>query len=86
MRRSDIRHLGDRAKEFINILDNLKSSKSSYEVFCDWVVLAAASLYSWKRDPTVEQEWRDVAKGYTEDELKKTFRAVGDCYDGAGKC
>jgi hypothetical protein len=77
MRRSDIRHLGAYAKEFINILDNLKSSKNSYEVFCDWLVLAAASLYSWKRDPAVEQEWRDVAKWYTEDELKKHSELLG---------
>jgi type I restriction-modification system DNA methylase subunit len=59
------------AKDFINILEHLKPSKHSYEVFSDWLIMAAASLYSWKRDQAAEDEYMQIAKQYKEAELEK---------------
>jgi type I restriction-modification system DNA methylase subunit len=61
----------DHIKDFIKLLENLKPSKHSYEVFSDWVIMAAAALYAYKKDESVEQEYLDVAKNYTPDEITK---------------
>ena len=58
-------------KDFIKILEHLKPSKHPYEVFSDWLVLTAATLYSWKKDENVEKEFSEVAKHYTPAEMEK---------------
>jgi len=61
----------DSKKEFIKILESIKPSKNAYEVFSDWLVLAAAALYAWKRDERVENEYAEVARHYSKEELEK---------------
>jgi type I restriction-modification system DNA methylase subunit len=61
----------DYKKEFMDILENINLAKNAYEVFADWLILTAAALYSWKKDKRVEKEYKDVAKIYSKDELKK---------------
>jgi type I restriction-modification system DNA methylase subunit len=71
-------HAGDDyLHEFIKILEHLKSSKHPYEIFNDWLVMASASLYSWKKDQAVEEEYSRVAKGYTPEELEKHSQLLG---------
>jgi type I restriction-modification system DNA methylase subunit len=63
--------LDQRGKDFIKILEHLKPSKPAYEVFSDWLVMAAATLYSWKKDDNVEQEYMNIVKQYTKEEQDK---------------
>jgi type I restriction-modification system DNA methylase subunit len=63
--------LDQRGKEFVKLLENLKPSKHSYEVFSDWLVMAAATLYAWKKDQAVEDEYNNIAKQYTKEEIEK---------------
>jgi type I restriction-modification system DNA methylase subunit len=58
-------------KEFMDILENIKPSKNAYEIFSDWLVIAAAGLYAWKEDKKVEKEYKEVAKNYSKDEMDK---------------
>ena len=55
--------------DFIKILEKIKPSKHSYEIFSDWLIMSAASLYSWKKDEAVEEEYMNIAKQYTKEEL-----------------
>jgi type I restriction-modification system DNA methylase subunit len=64
-------------KDFIKVLEHLKPSKHGYEVFSDWLIMAAASLYSWKRDPETEKEYMNVASGYTRNELESHGSLLG---------
>ena len=63
--------LNQHGNDFIKILNNIKPSKNAYEVFSDWLVMAAAGLYSWKGDKAVEEEYLEIAKQYTREELEK---------------
>jgi len=63
--------LNQHGKDFIKILENIKYSKHTHEVFSDWLVMAAATLYAWKNDEKVENEYMEVAKHYTKEELDK---------------
>jgi type I restriction-modification system DNA methylase subunit len=58
-------------KEFINILKNIKPSKHTHETFNDWLIMATASLYSWKKDTIVEKEYLNVVNQYNKDEFEK---------------
>ena len=58
-------------KDFIDTLNKIKYSKNAYEIFSDWLIMAAASLYSWKRDQKTESEYSEIAKQYTKEELDK---------------
>jgi type I restriction-modification system DNA methylase subunit len=59
------------AKDFIKILKNISPAKHEHEVFSDWLILASAALYSWKRDKSVEEEYLEVSKNYTPGKLEK---------------
>ena len=61
----------DHTKDFIKLIGNIKSSKNSYEVFNDWLIMSAASLYSWKKDQGVESEFLEIAKQYNKEQLEK---------------
>jgi len=61
--------LTERAQHFLYCLDKIKPYKHRYEVFNDWLILASATLYSWKKDKSVESEYQETAKQYTADEL-----------------
>ena len=63
--------LSQYGKDFITIFEHLRPSKNAYEVFSDWLIMAAAALYSWKRDPAVEDEYMQIAKQYKKEELEK---------------
>jgi len=58
-------------KDFIKILEHLRPSKHAYEVFSDWLVMASATLYSWKKDKEVENQYMEIARQYTKEELEK---------------
>jgi len=63
--------LGRHGNEFIKIIENLKPSKHPYEIFSDWLIMAAATLYAWKKDENVEKEYQNIASHYTKEELEK---------------
>jgi type I restriction-modification system DNA methylase subunit len=63
--------MNQQAKDFIKILEHLQPSRHSYEVFSDWLIMVAASLYSYKKDAVIEEEYLTVAKNYTKEELEK---------------
>jgi len=58
-------------EEFIKILEGIKPSKSTHEIFSDWLIMTAAALYSWKKDDGVENEYKEIAKHYSSEELRK---------------
>jgi len=65
-------------QEFIKKLDKIRPSKSRYEIFSDWLILASASLYAtWKKDKAVEEEYLQVAKLYTKEELEQLSGLLG---------
>jgi len=60
------------AQNFVKLLDKIKPSKHRYEIFNDWLVLASATLYApWKNDKAVEEEYLQISKQYTAEELKQ---------------
>lgn len=63
--------MNQHAKDFIKILDNLKPSKHRHDVFSDWLIMASAALYSWKKNKTAEDEYLETAKNYTPEEIEK---------------
>ena len=63
--------MDDRKKEFMAVLESIKPSKNAYEVFSDWLVLAASTLYAWKNDRRVENEYKETAKNYSKEEMDK---------------
>jgi len=58
-------------QEFIKTLESINYSKDTHEVFSDWLIIAAASLYAWKKDQNVEKEYAETAKRYSKEELDK---------------
>jgi len=58
-------------KDFVKVLESIKQSKNTYEVFSDWLTMTAAALYSWKGDKAVEEEYMNIAKDYSKEELEK---------------
>jgi type I restriction-modification system DNA methylase subunit len=64
-------NMKDYHREFIRILESIKPSKHSYETFSDWLIMASASLYAWKKDASAEEEYAEAAKGYTPEELDR---------------
>jgi len=63
--------LTSHAQNFINVLDNIKPYKHRFEIFSDWLILASATLYSWKKDKSVEEEYLQIAKLYSASELEQ---------------
>jgi len=63
--------LSSYAQDFTKLLDEIKPSKNRYEIFNDWLILASAALYSWKKDKSVEEEYLQVVKQYKAPELDK---------------
>jgi hypothetical protein len=60
---------GAAAKEFIKVLQRLSYSRSRWEVFADWTVLAAAALYNGAHtDQSVEDEYLETIKRYKGEE------------------
>jgi type I restriction-modification system DNA methylase subunit len=58
-------------KDFINVLDKIKPSKHRHEIYSDWLILASATLYTWKKDKSVEEEYLQIASQYTTNELEQ---------------
>jgi len=71
----------DRKDRFIKTLENINLSKNTHEVFSDWLILAAATLYSWKKDKKVENEYIETAKRYSKEELDKHAELLGITVD-----
>jgi type I restriction-modification system DNA methylase subunit len=63
--------MNQQAKDFIKILERLQPSRHSHEIFSDWLVMSAASLYSYKKDAAIEEEYLAVAKNYAKEELEQ---------------
>lgn len=81
--------MNQHAKDFINVLDHLKPSRHRHDVFSDWLGMASATLYSWKKNETVEKEYLEIAKNYSTEEMEKharllaiTVQALEDIGDG----
>jgi len=68
--------LNQQGKEFVKILERMKPSKHIHEIFSDWLVMAASALYSWKKDEKIENEYMEIAKHYTNEELKEHIRLI----------
>ncbi|GMO39867.1 MAG: hypothetical protein Pg6C_00540 [Treponemataceae bacterium] len=64
-------YMKDYHREFIKVLESINPSRHSYEVFSDWLVMAAAALYSWKKDKDIEEEYAKTAARYTPEALDK---------------
>jgi len=58
-------------RDFIKELNQIRYSKNGYELFNDFLTLTAATLYLWKKDKKVEEEYMSVANQYTKEELLK---------------
>jgi type I restriction-modification system DNA methylase subunit len=71
----------DSKKEFLKILEDINPSVNAHEVFSDWLVLASAALYSWKKDERVEKEYMEVAKNYSREELDKLSQLLAITVD-----
>jgi type I restriction-modification system DNA methylase subunit len=64
--------LNQHGKDFIQIIEHIRPSKHTYEVFSDWLIMASASLYNvWKKDPAIEEEYLQIANQYKKEELDK---------------
>jgi type I restriction-modification system DNA methylase subunit len=63
--------MNQQAKDFIKIIEHIQPSRHSHEIFSDWLVMASASLYSYKKDAAIEEEYLAVAKNYTKEELEQ---------------
>ena len=55
-------------QKFIALLDIIKPQKHRFDVYSDWLILASASLYSWKKDKSIEDEYLQITKQYTSSE------------------
>ncbi|MDR1502259.1 MAG: N-6 DNA methylase [Prevotella sp.] len=58
-------------KDFIKILNSISNVKSTREVFNDFLVMATASLYSWKKNKVVEQSYTEIESQYKKETVKK---------------
>jgi len=58
-------------EEFINILESINPSKNACDVFSDWLIITAESLYIWKKDGIVEDEYLETIKRYSNKEREK---------------
>ncbi len=68
--------MNQHGKDFIKIIETLKPSMHAHDVFNDWLVMASATLYSWKKDQAVENEYLEISKRYTQEELNKHGRLL----------
>ena len=78
--------LNQHGKDFVKILEHLKPSKHTYEVFSDWLIMASATMYSWKRDEKVESEYMEIAKQYKKEELDKHSQLLAITVEALEKC
>jgi type I restriction-modification system DNA methylase subunit len=62
---------------FLKFLRNIDHTKRDREIFADWLIMAAAALYSWKKDMKVEEEYLQVAKKYTKEQLNNLAKLLG---------
>jgi len=61
----------DFTKEFLNILEKIDYSISPSDQFSNWLILTASSLYSWKNDEKVEEEFNEIRKKLTDEQYEK---------------
>jgi type I restriction-modification system DNA methylase subunit len=67
----------DYKNEFITILKKISYKKTNREIFNDWLIMASAALYSWKKDMKVEEEYKQISKQYSEEQLTKFAQLLG---------
>jgi type I restriction-modification system DNA methylase subunit len=67
----------DYTKTFIAKLNGISHSRNSYETFNDFIYMASAALYSWKKDEQVEKEYLNIAQNYSAGELEKISELLG---------
>ena len=80
-----VNKITNRKNEFIKTLESIKPSKNAYEVFSDWLVLASNALYAWKKDKLVENEYKEVAKNYSKEELEKHAQLLAITVNALGE-
>jgi type I restriction-modification system DNA methylase subunit len=57
--------------KFIETLKNINRWKTPNEIFNDWLVMASAALYSWKKDKKVEEEYTQIEKRYSKEQMSR---------------
>jgi len=71
-RRYVIQPRNQHEKDFLGILENIKPSKNSYEVFNDWLIMSSISLYNvYAKDPALEENYLEIANQYKKEEVDK---------------
>lgn len=69
---------GAEAKEFVKLLESLSYARHRWDVFSDWCVMASSAIYNrLHQDPAIEEQYLQVAKKYTREELDKLARMLG---------
>jgi type I restriction-modification system DNA methylase subunit len=78
--------MNQHAKDFIKVMDSIKPSRNRYEVFSDWLIMAAASLYApWKKCQKTEDEYMEIANQYTKSELENHAQMLAIVVDALEK-
>jgi type I restriction-modification system DNA methylase subunit len=65
----NIKKQNDYEREFLRKLETIDRSRDPLVVFRDWLVASSASLYCWKRDASVENEYFEAARLYSKKQL-----------------
>lgn len=52
-------------KEFLSILRGINTFQRPSKTFEDWLIMVSASLYAWKKDMKIENEYLMIVKTYS---------------------
>jgi hypothetical protein len=67
--KAELSMLDNHQKKFMSILEKIDKSRRLGEIFGDWVIMMSASLYSWKRNIEIENEYIRRAKKYSKEQI-----------------
>ena len=69
-------------KEIIKTIDRMSGSKSSFQVFCDWIKCTALSIaQSIYRSEKREQQFLEIIKEYPKDEFTKMTGMLAETFE-----
>jgi type I restriction-modification system DNA methylase subunit len=78
MNKKEEDHINHNAvKKFIKTLENIDHGKNINEIFIDFLIITSAALYSWKKDKKVEEEYLQIVKRYSKEQVSKMAELVG---------
>jgi type I restriction-modification system DNA methylase subunit len=60
----------------MKILEEISYNKRISQVFQDWIIMASASLYTWKNDNDVEKNYNAIIKSYSKEQCDKLCRLL----------